>query len=104
MKYLFATALFICTTLASMANVESDEKITKSNIGQKTDAEVKARMEHLEHRLEEIKGMDFSTMERAEKKNLKDEVKEIKKEMAVGGYITISAGALLLIILLIILL
>jgi hypothetical protein len=59
----------------------------------------------LNKRLEEIHDMDKTSMTRSEKKALRVEVKKIKKEMAeVSGGLYISAGALLLIALLLIIL
>lgn len=58
-------------------------------------------------RLAEIEHMDKSKLTRREKKALRKEVREIKKGLAadgVGGTIYISAGALIVILLLILLL
>ena len=60
-------------------------------------------MEALRQRLEEIRAMDLKNLPKAEKKELRHEVKEIKKKMASGG-VYISVGALLVIIILILLL
>ena len=55
-------------------------------------------------RLYEIKSMDISTLNSAEKSQLKKEVKSIEKKMKLsGGGLYISAGALIIIILLLIL-
>lgn len=59
----------------------------------------------LQHRLEEIRALDTSTLSRAEKKALRREVREIKKELAaISGGVYLSVGAILLIALLLILL
>jgi len=56
-------------------------------------------------RLEEIKAMDKSDLKRAEKKALRKEVRAIKTQLrTTGNGIYISAGALIIILLLIILL
>lgn len=99
---LLSFALFLSSTFSFAAS--GDEKLTKENINSKTKTQITARMEVLEKRVDEIKSIDFSILEKSEKRALKDELKEIKKEMAIGGYITISVGALLLIVLLVILL
>ena len=68
---------------------------------------VESKEEHLarlERRLEEIKAMDFDKMTRAEKKQLRGEVRQIKKEMKAVSGVYVSIGALLIIILLIVLL
>lgn len=54
-------------------------------------------------RIDEIKAMDKSTMSKAEKKELRKEVKAIKGTLAAGG-VYISVGAILIIVLLLILL
>ena len=66
---------------------------------------VEARISFLNERLDEIKALDKSKLTKIERKNLRKEVREIKKELAVaGGGIYLSVGALVLIGLLLILL
>ncbi|WP_337040637.1 hypothetical protein [Emticicia sp. 17c] len=56
-------------------------------------------------RLEEIKAMDKSQMTSKEKRQLRKEVKTLRTKMAqIGGGVYISAGALIVILLLILLL
>jgi hypothetical protein len=58
----------------------------------------------LTYRLEEIKAMDKSKLSSTERKELKNEVRTIKKQLkAVGGGVYLSAGAIIIIILLLIL-
>jgi len=64
-----------------------------------------ARAEVLVNRLEEIKKMDMSTLSRAEKKELRKEVLETKKELKTNSSgVYISVAAIIIIILLLILL
>lgn len=64
-----------------------------------------ARAIALQSRLEEIKAVNKDNLSRAEKKELRREVREIKKELAaVSGGVYLSIGAILLIALLLILL
>ena len=59
----------------------------------------------LNNRLEEIKAMDTKNMTKAEKKALRTEVKQIKKELKeVSGGVYLSIGAIIIIALLLILL
>ncbi|TAL47700.1 MAG: hypothetical protein EPN92_04570 [Chitinophagaceae bacterium] len=75
---------------------------SQTNSAAKTD---NARAQQLLQRLEYIKGMDKSEMTRLEKKSLRKEVKEIKKEMKVmSGGVYLSVGAIIIVILLLILL
>lgn len=63
------------------------------------------RAVQLQDRLEEIKSLDKRDLSRGEKKALRREVREIKKELAaISGGVYLSVGALLLIALLLILL
>ena len=56
-------------------------------------------------RLQEIKDMDKENLSRAEKKELRREVKEIKKELKAGTQgVYLSVGAIIIIVLLLILL
>lgn len=64
-----------------------------------------ARTAHLLQRLEEIKAMNVSEMSRMEKKALRKEVREIKKEVKKSNRgIYLSVGAVIIIVLLLILL
>jgi uncharacterized protein (UPF0305 family) len=63
-----------------------------------------AQMQVLVDRLEEIKTMDKSSMERSEKKELRSEVREINEEIKRNGGVYLSVGALILVIVLLILL
>jgi hypothetical protein len=63
------------------------------------------RVQQLIQRLEDIRAMDKSELTRFEKKSLRKEVKEIKKEMkGASGGVYLSVGAIIIIILLLILL
>ena len=63
------------------------------------------RAVHLQNRLVEINSMDRELLSRGERKALRREVREIKKELAaISGGVYLSVGALILIALLLILL
>lgn len=75
---------------------------TPGNIDHSTS---ETRAAGLQNRLEEIKALDKTELSRAEKKALRKEVKEIKKELAtMAGGVYLSIGAIILIALLLILL
>jgi hypothetical protein len=58
---------------------------------------------HMLNRLDEIKKMDPKQMSKAEKKNIRREVKAIEKKLsAISGGVYISAGALIVILILLI--
>ncbi len=67
--------------------------------------EVPAEVKTMLNRLEEIKNMDKSSMTRVEKKELRKEVKTIKKTLrSTGNGVYLSVGAIIIIVLLLILL
>lgn len=70
-----------------------------------TPKEVPAEVKVLLNRLEEIKAMDKSSLNSAEKKELRKEVRAIKAELkSTGNGVYLSVGAIIIIILLLILL
>lgn len=58
----------------------------------------------LELRLNEINGLDKSSLNHTQKKALRSEVKTIEKQLRSGGGVYISVGAIIIIILLLIIL
>lgn len=64
----------------------------------------KLRLQHITSRVEEIKEMDKSTLSRAEKKEIKNELVSMKKEAkALNGGVYLSVGAIIIILLVLIL-
>jgi hypothetical protein len=62
------------------------------------------RAQQLVRRLEEIRAVDRSTLTKSERKALRKEVKDIKKEMkGISGGVYLSVGAIIIVILLLIL-
>ena len=75
---------------------------TKTNNSAKTED---PRAQQLLQRLQDIKSMNKSELTRMEKKELRKEVKEIRREAGtISGGVYLSAGAIIIIILLLILL
>ena len=72
------------------------------------ETERNARVEQLVNRVEEIREMDFKELSRSERKELKKELKSIKKELGTEALDTpilkISLGGLIIILLLLIIL
>jgi|SRR5690242_5114519 uncharacterized membrane protein YkgB len=68
----------------------------------KTEVPKEVRVQQIKNRLIEIRDMDMSKLSRAEKKELRKEVKSLKKEAATQG-VYLSVGAIIIIILLLIL-
>jgi uncharacterized protein (UPF0335 family) len=88
--------VFAFTFLLSIASFASVENIDPA-----------IRVQQLESRVQEIWKMDHSDMEKVEKVALKEEIKEIRKELKSSGLdskVSISVGAIIIILLLLILL
>lgn len=80
-------------------------EVNRTNIATKNPKEIPAEAKILINRLKEIRKMDKSDMTRAEKKELRKEVKTIKTTLSTSyNGVYISVGAILIIILLILLL
>ncbi len=87
--------LFVVFTPAAMANKDKPE-LTESE---------QNRLDEIELRVEVIKAMDFSAMEKTEKKEIRNELKELKQEAkSLNGGVYLSVGAIIIILLLLILL
>lgn len=64
----------------------------------------KSRLAEIELRVEQIKAMDFSSMDKTERKEVRNELREMKKEAKdLGGGIYLSVGAIIIILLVLIL-
>jgi hypothetical protein len=98
-------SLFFAILLATPA-IAANEKTNRVEIGSTpTNKEVPAEVKLMLERLEEIKTMDKSNMSRVEKKELRKEVRTIKKTLkSTGNGVYLSIGAIILIVLLLILL
>ena len=107
MKKITFCIMAICLSLAFLPFQSSAATIkdVKPTSAVATNPSVAARAKTLELRIEQIDKMDKTNMKPAEKQALRKEVRAIKQELkASGGYVYISVGAALLIILLIIIL
>lgn len=93
-KTLVATLFLALFTISSIPGIAA-------NPGDEVPKEVRAKQ--IESRLIEIKKMDKSNLTAAQKKELRKEVKSLKKEAKSRG-IYLSVGAIIIIILLLILL
>jgi septal ring factor EnvC (AmiA/AmiB activator) len=97
--------VMLCLLFAAPASAfASNSKPANENPKELTE-EQRARLQTIERRVAEIKSMDKSTLTKAERKELRKELKDMKKEAkALSGGVYISIGALLVVILLLILL
>jgi len=96
--YFLATAIIL--SLASPAVMANDSKPTKAPLTEQQ----QIKLQNIEQRVQEIKTMDRSGLSRAERKDLRKELQEMKKEAkALSGGVYLSVGAIIIIILLLIL-
>ncbi|HYM92646.1 MAG TPA: hypothetical protein VET23_00785 [Chitinophagaceae bacterium] len=102
-KFLLIASFVMLMAIALQANAASiDPDPSHTNSTPKTE-DTRARI--LINRLEEIRYMNKSELTRSGKKDLRKEVKEIKKEMrTISGGVYLSVGAIIIVILLLILL
>ncbi len=102
----FVMAMFFVGSLVITAKADKIEPLSAQQIKSMSETEIAERVEQLEARVQELNAMDMSSMSKAEKKDVKKELRDIKKEnkaMASSG-IYLSTGAIIIIILLLILL
>lgn len=106
MKRTALPLFLVCLMLAVFAPQVSQAAINAAPAAPATEKPVEsAEATQLLRRLDEIKAMDKSNLNRTEKKALRQEVKGIKKDLrAVSGGIYLSVGAIIVIALLLILL
>ena len=96
--YFLATALMLM--LASPSVMAKDAK-SKPDMTERQ----KARIEEISRRVEEIKNINRSELTRQDRKDLRNELLDMKKEAkAMSGGVFLSVGAIIIIILLLILL
>jgi hypothetical protein len=97
--------VFFLLITGSMAMADSGDKsdVNKNKI-ELTEAQ-QVRLAEMEARVEEIKALDFMSMSKNERKDIREELKEMKAEArATGNGVYISVGAIIVVLLLIILL
>ncbi|TXE14652.1 hypothetical protein [Algoriphagus aquimarinus] len=103
MKKLFAILALVFSANMLFAAPANDENSKKEKT-ELTEAQ-KERLVEIEARVDEIKSMDFSTMSKDEKKDVRMELKDMKEEAKrAGSGVYISVGAIIIILLILILL
>lgn len=100
-KLVFVLSFFVMFLAFDMNAVAASKKDKKEELS----PEQKERLSEIETRVEEIKAMDFSEMSKAERIEVRKELKEMNVEAKqLGSGVYISVGAIIIILLLIILL
>lgn len=102
MKRLIYSLVLVFTLAISANTVSAADKKDKAKT--EMTAEQQIQLKRITDRVEEIKAMDKSNLTKAERKDLRSELKEMKKQArAMGGGVYLSVGAIIIIILLLIL-
>lgn len=102
MKKLIYSLVLIFTMAISANTVSAADKNDK--VKTELTAEQKIQLKRITDRVEEIKAMDKSDLSKSERKELRNELKELKQQArATGGGVYLSVGAIIIIILLLIL-
>lgn len=103
MKKLNYYLLVLLVSISAFANTPGT--VEKNPTSPKNKAEMPVEVKNMLTRLDEIKAMDKSDMNRSKKKELRKEVRAINKSLAAtNNGVYISVGALLVIIILILIL
>ena len=97
----FLSILLLLTFMSPIAMAgEAKDRAEKPDLT----IEEQARMEEIEQRVEEIRAMEFSGMSKEELRDVRTELKELKREAKQnGGGIYLSVGAIIIILLILIL-
>lgn len=103
MKKTLLVFFLLITGPMAMAG-SGDKSESKKDKTELTEAQ-QVRLTEMEARVEEIKAMDLMSMSKNERKDIREELKEMKAEArATGNGVYISVGAIIVVLLLIILL
>lgn len=103
----FMLAAFTIGSFAATANDGKNQNDVNIAVSKMTEAQKEARFEEIKTRVEAIKEMDKSTLTKAERKDLKNELRSMNKEskaLGRGGIYISFAGLIIIILLLIIIL
>jgi hypothetical protein len=94
--YLLLTAILLASSSVMANDVKSKPALTENQIARVAS--------EITRRVEEIKNMDKSDLSRVERKALRNELLEMKKEAkAMNGGVYLSVGAIIIILLVLIL-
>ncbi|EDM37328.1 seryl-tRNA synthetase [Pedobacter sp. BAL39] len=100
-KFIYSLALIFM--LGVSANTVLAAEKSEKNKTEMT-AEQKVQLKRITDRVEEIRDMDKSDLSKSDRKELRKELRELKKQArAMGGGVYLSVGAIIIIILLLIL-
>ena len=105
MKKIIICTMAVCMSFTFFPTQSSAAAKVNTTLVAGANATESATANALITRLHEIKAMDMSTLSAPEKKSLRKEVRTIKQQLSdIGGGVYISAGAIILILILLIIL
>ena len=106
MKKSLVAAFVMLLSLNTVTAFAVDKKTIQANVAKMSEEQKEARYVQMKLRVEEIKSMDKSTLTREEKKELRQELKDMNTEAkaAARGGVYLSISAIIIVILLLILL
>ncbi len=104
-KIFYFVFTFLFTGSAITANATSGNKAIREKVAGMTETQKEERIQQIQQRAEEIKAMDKSQLTKIERRDLRNELKDMNKEAkAIGhGGIYISLAGIIIIILVLIL-
>lgn len=101
---LLISSFLLLNVISSHATDIEDKRALKERVAGMTDEQKQARLEEIRFRVNEIKEADKSTLTKAERKDMRKELREMNREAKVmKGGVYLSVGAIIIIILLLIL-
>ena len=95
--------LLTANVISSYATTIDNDRPTKERTEKMSDEQKKSRLEDIRTRVNEIKEMDKSGLSKTERKAMRKELRELKKESKETKGVYLSVGAIIIIILLLIL-
>ncbi len=102
MKKITFVMMLVAALMLNFSAVSANE--TNPRIKADLTTEQRAELSRIMSRVDEIKSMDKSKLSKEERKELRKELKDMKKKAnAIGGGVYLSVGAIIIIILLLIL-
>lgn len=104
--YLLTATMLLCFIAfnSNAATLTDNNAVTKEAAANMTPQQKEVRLEEINARVQEIKAMDKSQLTKEDRRELRAELKSMKKESrAMGGGIYLSVGAIIIIILVLIL-
>jgi hypothetical protein len=93
-------SIFLLVVLGSFSEVSAKNSDKES--AKETRTLTTAEIKQLRNRVEEIQNLDKSELSFKERREVKKELKEIKKTLGLNSRVSISVGALIIIVLLLI--